>query len=196
MLVLASASPRRRELLARVGLTFRVAPADIDETPRPGEEAAAYAGRAAADKAAAVHALAPEAFVLAADTIVVVDGAILGKPADRAAARAMLLSLRGRTHVVSTGTCILGPGGQRRARVVSTDVRIRAFGDRELEGYLDSGEWTDKAGGYGVQERAAALVAGITGSYTNVVGLPLGEVIEDLLGLGAIDEGALYGAGV
>ncbi|HEY3355354.1 MAG TPA: Maf family protein [Polyangia bacterium] len=192
-LVLASASPRRRELLARIGLRFRVAPADIAEIPRPGEEAGAFAGRAAAEKAAAVAAAWRDDFVLAADTVVVLDGAILGKPRDREDARAMLLGLRGRGHVVATGTCIVGPGGARRARVVRTEVAMRAFGLRELESYLDSGEWTDKAGGYGVQERAAALVTTIAGSYTNVVGLPLSEVLEDLLALGAIDEGALHG---
>jgi septum formation protein len=192
-LVLASASPRRRELLARVGLAFRVVPPDIAEVPRAGEAAAAFAGRAAAEKAAAVHALAPAAVVVAADTIVVVDGDILGKPRDRAEARAMLGRLRGRTHEVMTGTCVRAPDGAARARVVTTEVTMRAFGPRELEGYLASGEWTDKAGAYGVQERAAALVTAIRGSYTNVVGLPLAEVLEDLLELGAVDEGALHG---
>jgi septum formation protein len=96
---------------------------------------------------------------------------------------------------VSTGICIVDPGGAPRTRVVTSRVTMRPFGDRELAAYLDTGEWTDKAGGYGIQDRAAALVSRVEGSYTSVVGLPLAEVLEDLVALGAIDEGALYGRG-
>jgi septum formation protein len=193
-IVLASASPRRRELLAAAGVRFRVVPADIAETPAANEDACAFATRAASDKAAAVSSRAPGAFVLGADTVVIVDGDILGKPRDRAHAHAMLARLRDRTHLVCTGICILDPDRTARARAVVTRVTMRAFGPRELLAYLDAGEWTDKAGGYGVQERAAALVSRIEGSYTNVVGLPLAEVLEDLLALRAIDAGELYGS--
>ncbi len=184
-LVLASASPRRRELLARYGLVFRVVPADVAEVPRPGEAAEAFALRAARDKAAAVAAREPAAVVLAADTVVVLDGAILGKPRDLAEARARVGSLSGRTHVVSTGYCLRGPLGTRE-RVVSTNVTMKVIRPWELEAYLALGEWADKAGGYGIQEGAAHLVSAVDGSYTNVVGLPLCEVVEDLIALGII----------
>jgi septum formation protein len=186
-LVLASASPRRREMLARLGLRFRVVPADIAEVPRPGEAAEAFALRAAREKAEAVAARAPTAVVLAADTVVVLDGAILGKPRDLAEARAMVGSLSGRTHVVSTGTCLRAPAGARE-RVVSTRVAMKVIRPWELEAYLALGEWADKAGGYGIQEGAAHLVSTVDGSYTNVVGLPLCEVVEDLIALGVIVE--------
>jgi septum formation protein len=187
-LVLASASPRRREMLARLGLQFRVVPADVAEVPRPGEAAAAFALRAARDKADAVVAREPAAIVLAADTVVVLDGAILGKPRDLAEARAMVGSLSGRTHVVSTAYCLRGPGAARE-RVVSTRVTMKAIRPWELEAYLALGDWADKAGGYGIQEGAAHLVSAVEGSYTNVVGLPLCEVVEDLIGLGIMSPG-------
>jgi septum formation protein len=186
-LVLASASPRRREMLARLGLCFRVVPADVAEVPRPGEAAETFALRAAREKAEAVAAREPAAVVLAADTVVVVEGAILGKPRDVADARAMMTSLSGRTHVVSTGTCLRGPAGTRE-RVVSTNVTMKPIRPWELEAYLARGGWADKAGAYGIQEGAAHLVSGIEGSYTNVVGLPLCEVVEDLIALGVIAE--------
>jgi septum formation protein len=160
-LVLASASPRRRELLARYGLVFRVLPADVAEVPRPGEAAEAFALRAARDKAAAVAAREPAAVVLAADTVVVLDGAILNKPRDLAEARAMVGSLSGRTHVVSTAYCLRGPAALpgpaglpgpalARERVVSTRVAMKVIRPWELEAYLALGEWSDKAGGYGI----------------------------------------------
>ncbi|MBI5477244.1 MAG: septum formation protein Maf [Deltaproteobacteria bacterium] len=188
-LVLASASPRRREMLSRLGLRFRVVAGDIAEVPRPGEAAEAFALRAAREKAAAVRAREPAALVLAADTVVVLDGAILGKPRDLAEARSMVGSLSGRTHVVSTGTCLRGPAGARE-RVVSTRVTMKTIRPWELEAYLALGEWADKAGGYGIQEGAAHLVSAVEGSYTNVVGLPLCEVVEDLIVLGVLSEGA------
>jgi septum formation protein len=184
-LVLASASPRRREMLVRLGVRFRVAPADIAEVPRAGEAAEAFALRAAREKADTVAAREPTAVVLAADTVVVLDGAILGKPRDLAEARAMVGSLAGRSHVVSTGYCLRGPAGARE-RVVSTRVTMKPLRPWELEAYLALGDWTDKAGAYGIQEGAAHLVSAVEGSYTNVVGLPLCEVVEDLIALGVI----------
>jgi len=186
-LVLASASPRRREMLGRLGLRFRVVAADVAEVPRPGEAAEAFALRAAREKADAVAAREPAAVVLAADTVVVLDGAILGKPRDLREARAMVGSLSGRTHVVATGYCLRGPG-LARERVVSTRVTMKPIRRWELEAYLALGEWADKAGGYGIQEGAAHLVSAVEGSYTNVVGLPLCEVVEDLIALDVIGE--------
>jgi septum formation protein len=180
MLVLASASPRRRELLARVGLVFDVDPADTDETRRPDEPASAYAARVAADKARVVRARRPEAAVLAADTIVVVDGDVLGKAPDEAGARAMLARLSSRAHVVTTAVQLEVPGQGARAFAVHTEVEFRALAPRDLDGYVASGEWRGKAGAYAVQGIGAGLVRALRGSYTNVVGLPLVEVIEAL----------------
>ena len=184
MLILASASPRRRELLERVGVVFTVEPADADETRRPGEPAGAYAARVATDKARAVAARRPDAAVLAADTIVVVDGDVLGKAADAGEARAVLTRLSGRSHVVTTSVSLLVPGAAERHFAVHTQVEFRELGARELDGYLASGEWRGKAGAYAVQGIGAGLVRAVRGSYTNVVGLPLVEVLEALAGAG------------
>jgi septum formation protein len=180
MLVLASASPRRRELLARVGIAFTVDPADTDETRAPGEPAGTYVARVAADKARVVAARHPGASVLAADTIVVVDGDVLGKADDAAEARAMLGRLSGRTHVVTTAVQLVTAGGVARGFAVHTQVEFRELGARDLDGYLASGEWRGKAGAYAVQGIGAGLVRAVRGSYTNVVGLPLVEVLEAL----------------
>lgn len=187
-LILASASPRRRELLERVGLRLEILPADLDESVLPGEAAGDYARRIAAakcdaiaDGAAAVRRLP----VLAADTTVVVDGAILGKPVDDADGRAMLVRLAGRRHEVVTATCIRF-GSQRVARAVTTTVAIRALQPAEIEAYVASGEGRDKAGGYAVQGIAAAFVTELRGSLTNVIGLPLAEVLADLQALDAL----------
>ncbi len=178
MLILASASPRRRELLERVGVRVQVDPADADETHHPGEEARAYAARVAAEKARAVAARRPGACVLAADTVVVVDGDVLGKAEDEAEARAMLTRLAGRTHLVTTAVCLLLPDGQARGFAVDSEVEVRTLAARDVDGYLASGEWRGKAGAYAIQGIGAALVRAVRGSYTNVVGLPLVEVIE------------------
>ena len=177
-LILASASARRRELLARAGVIFEVMPAEIDERPREGEAPAACAARLAREKAEAVRR--PGELVLGADTVVVVDGRMLGKPKGENEAAAMLLALSGRTHVVLTGTCLLVPGGEAIARVCSTEVDVVPLSDRDLAGYLASGEWKGKAGAYAVQGIAAAFIAAVRGSFTNVVGLPLAEVLADL----------------
>jgi septum formation protein len=188
-LVLASASPRRLELLRQAGLDPEVRPADIDETPRAGEEPLDYARRMSAEKAAAAGAVVgPTRPILAADTIVYLpDGEprILGKPGSADDARVMLGRLSGRSHDVITAYTLLYDGGER-GRAVQTAVTFRALSPAELEGYIGSREWEGKAGGYAVQGLAAAFVRSVRGSYTNVVGLPLCEVIEDLDALGAL----------
>jgi nucleoside triphosphate pyrophosphatase len=191
-LILASASPRRRELLARAGVTFEVVATEIDETPRRDETPAACAARLARAKAEAVRR--PGELVLGADTVVVVDDRILGKPADENEATSMLLALSGRTHVVVTATCLLVPGEDSIARVCSTEVDVVPLSDRDLAGYLDTGEWKGKAGAYAVQGIAAAFIAAVRGSFTNVVGLPLAEVLADLRRAGA--KGADLARGV
>ena len=177
-LVLASASPRRRELLAQLGVAFDVAVSDVPETPDPGESPEAFARRAARDKAAEIGRRCPAAMVLAADTVVAVDGAIFGKPRDRADARRMLEALSGRTHEVLTAVVLHHPGGAVEERLVRSAVEFRALMPREIEDYLDSDEPYDKAGAYAVQGQAQRFVVQVRGSYSNVVGLPIDEVGE------------------
>lgn len=198
-LVLASASPRRKELLERVGLRLVVVPADIDEAPRAQELAGDYVRRMAVEKAAAGHrawaaraeaagssgGVASALPLLAADTTVIVDGSILGKPADEGEARQMLARLAGRRHEVTTAYRIVH-GGREVDRSVTTAVAIRLLDPREVEAYVAGGEWRGKAGGYAVQGIAAAFVTELRGSWTNVVGLPLAEVLADLRALGAV----------
>ena len=178
-IVLASASPRRRELLERVGLALEVVPADIDETPRPGEGPVDYARRVAGTKADTVATSYPQRWVLAADTVVELEGRILGKPDSEAEARAMLEQLSGRSHRVTTAVR-LRHGDQVRDRVVTSLVTMRRATATELDDYIAAGEWRGKAGGYAVQGMAAALVTEVNGSITNVIGLPLAEVLEEL----------------
>ncbi|HEU5055393.1 MAG TPA: Maf family protein [Kofleriaceae bacterium] len=185
-LVLASASPRRLELLRRVGLELEVSPAAIDETPQIAERPSACALRLASEKAAVAAAVLPGRWVLAADTVVEVDGIMLGKPEDAASAAAMLAQLAGRTHRVVTGYAIRGPEGASTARAVTTEVDFRDLDPEEIEGYVASGEWRGKAGGYAAQGIAAAFVTAVRGSFTNVIGLPLAEVLADLAQTGAI----------
>lgn len=158
-----------------------VRPADVDETQRAGESPLAYARRVAAEKADALAA--PGTWVLAADTIVEIDGEVLGKAGDDDEARAMLRKLRGRTHRVTTAFAIRGP--RRHDGDVTSEVVMTAFGDDDLEDYVASGEWRGKAGAYAVQGIAAVLVAEVRGSITNVIGLPLAEVVAALAALGA-----------
>lgn len=178
-LVLASRSPRRADLLRQLGVDFSVRAAGIDETPLPGEAPADYVQRLARDKARAVDA-GPA--VLAADTTVVCDAAILGKPADRAEAEAMLRRLGGRRHTVLSGVCLRGHG-RELLRSVSTAVEFCPLTPALIAAYIDSGEPWDKAGGYGIQGLGGALVRRIDGSYSNVVGLPLCETREMLQAL-------------
>jgi septum formation protein len=186
-LVLASASPRRRELLERLGLVLVVAAVDIDETPLPGERPADYVRRVAGAKCdAAVAARAGEALaVLAADTTVIAAGEILGKPADADDARRMLGRLAGRRHEVSTAYRIRF-GERATERTVTTAVSFRSLAPAELDAYVASGEWRGKAGGYAVQGIAGAFVTELRGSHTNVIGLPVAEVLADLLALSAL----------
>jgi septum formation protein len=195
-LILASASPRRRELLERLGLRLKVAPVDLDETPLAGEKAADCVRRLAAAKCDAAVAALPAGTetlsVLGADTIVILDGEILGKPRDVADARAMLGRLAGRRHDVTTAYRIwhgrLGAGGTARVidRAVTTQVAFRLIQPEEIDAYAGSGEWQGKAGGYAVQGIAAVFTTELRGSHTNVIGLPLAEVIADVRAAGGL----------
>lgn len=185
-LILASGSPRRRELLQGLGLEFAIQPA-VNPEPAflPGDDPHEHALLAAAAKAGEVADSHPDTVILAADTIVVVDGDVLGKPRDRAEALTMLSRLAGREHQVITGCCILVRAETAHARheecfAVRTRVWMADFGKETLAAYAATGEPLDKAGAYGIQERAAFLVERIEGSYTNVVGLPLCEVVLSL----------------
>ncbi len=192
-LVLASRSPRRVELLTRARYRFEVAPADIDERRLEGEPPRDLVRRLAREKAAAVSLRHPGAIVLGADTVVVIDGAVLGKPADDADAARMLRRLSGRAHEVLTGVALRAPHGCR-AGVRSTRVFFRTLGPEEVAWYVASGEPADKAGGYAIQGRASRFVTRIEGSYANVVGLPV-ELVDRLLGeLGAGRVGAVHTA--
>ncbi|MFO0581819.1 MAG: Maf family protein [Anaeromyxobacter sp.] len=176
-LVLASQSPRRRELLAGLGLALDVRPAHADESQRPGEAPADYVLRVARDKARAV----PGDVVLGADTAVVVRGAILGKPADQADARRMLRALSGEVHEVLTGVCVrrnAGTLGVELDAVVTTEVRFQRLTSAQIDWYVSTGEPLDKAGAYALQGAGGVFVAGVEGSVSNVIGLPLGETIE------------------
>jgi len=182
-LVLASASPRRAALLREAGWAFEVAPVDLDETLRPGETAQAYVERLAQAKAAAAASKDPEAVVLGADTTVVVQGQVLGKPLDSADAARMLRLLSGRTHDVLTGIC-LRKGLRSLVHVESSRVRVAALSDADIEWYVGTGEPFDKAGGYAVQGLASRFIEAVEGSYSNVVGLPVASVNSLLKQLG------------
>ncbi|MEM7210403.1 MAG: nucleoside triphosphate pyrophosphatase [Pseudomonadota bacterium] len=180
-LVLGSASPRRRDLLAQIGVVpDAVSPADIDETPAGGELPRPYVERMAAEKNAAVT---EAGLVLTADTVVSAGRRILGKPETAAAAAEFLLLLSGRRHRVTTSVC-LRDGDSVRQRTVETRVKMKRLSDEELSAYLRSGEWQGKAGGYAIQGIGAAFIPEINGSYTNVVGLPLTETANLLVGMG------------
>lgn len=184
-LILASASPRRRDLLAQIGVTISaVDPADIDETPLKGELPSPHALRLARAKAEAVAARHPGAFVLAADTVVACGRRILPKAETLEQAKQCLDLLSGRRHHVLGGVCLIAPDGRRSERVVTTDVTFSRLDATEIKAYLDSGEWQGKAGGYAIQGKAAIFVRWIGGSYSNVVGLPLHECYGMLRGLG------------
>jgi septum formation protein len=184
-LILASASPRRRDLLAQIGVEpAAIDPAELDESPLPGELPMRLAVRLAAAKAAAVAARHGDAFVLAADTVVGLGRRILPKAEDAAQAAACLDLLSGRRHRVTTGLCVIAPGGRAVQRAVTTAVVFKRLSAVEHAAYLASGEWRGKAGGYAIQGRAAALIADLQGSYSNVVGLPLHETAQALTGLG------------
>lgn len=189
--ILASASPRRVELLKLLGLDFAVMPSGADESFRPGELPAAHVLRLAEDKADLIAAAHPKSWVLGADTIVVIDGDVLGKPADPAEARQMLKKLSARAHTVFTGFTL----ARRDARiavseVVASTVLFRDIAEDEMAWYVSSPEPYDKAGAYAVQGMGAFFIKEIRGSYTNVMGLPLCEVVDVLKKVGAIQFAA------
>lgn len=173
-LVLASSSPRRLELLGRIGVTpDAVMPADIDESPRRHELPAPYAARMAAEKAAAVSV--PGSLVLAADTVVAAGRRILPKTDDEAEARETLAVLSGRRHTVLSAITLVDADGKARHRLSTSIVSFKRLSDAEFESYLACGEWRDKAGAYAIQGRAEALIRAISGSYSGIMGLPLYE---------------------
>jgi septum formation protein len=182
-LVLASQSPRRRALLAGLGVLFDADAADVDETPLPGERPDALACRLCQVKAAAVAARHPGATILAADTMVALDDMLLGKPADECEAAAMLRLLRGRTHQVYTAVCV-AQDGSLVARLSVSDVSMRPYSDAEITAYVATGDPLDKAGAYAIQHPLFAPVAAWTGCYAGIMGLPLRMVAEMLAAAG------------
>lgn len=174
MLILASASPRRREILTAAGIPFRVAPSGIDEEPEPGETAESYVRRLARDKALALEC-GEDDIILAADTVVTIDGEILEKPRDAADARRMLRLLSGREHEVITGVCLRTASRERVAHE-RTAVHFVPLSEREIDDYVASGEPLDKAGAYAIQGLASKFIDRIEGCYFNVVGLPVALV--------------------
>jgi septum formation protein len=187
MLILASASPRRQELLRNAGISFAVQPTDFPEIAREGESAKACAERLAREKALAVFRDRPEDLILGADTIVVVDGEMLGKPCDAEDAARMLRLLSGRTHQVTTGVCLVGSTalitensqlttGFEDVRSETTMVTVHPLTDNDIRFYVSTGEPMDKAGAYGIQGMASRWISRIEGDYFNVVGLPVALV--------------------
>jgi septum formation protein len=176
--ILASASPRRSQLLEQLGIEFEVQSADVDESIRPGEAAAAYVERLAGLKAGEVAARSSGSLTLGADTAVAIAGEVLGKPQSADAAYRMLTLLSGRSHRVLTGIALAG--AQQCSRVVETEIDFRALSTPEIDWYIRTGEPMDKAGAYGAQGIGSFLIHAIRGSYSNVVGLPLEETLEML----------------
>jgi septum formation protein len=184
-LILASSSPRRLELLTSIGLIpSKVISPDVDETPLKKEDPREYVKRIAQKKAHAVHSQCSDAYVLAADTILEMGRKIILKAQDREEARLILKNLSGRRHRIYTGVCILSPEGKEACRIVLTRISFKRFTDQELDEYVASNEWEGKAGAYAIQGMASKFVKFISGSYSNVVGLPLYETDCLLKGLG------------
>lgn len=179
-IILASSSPRRREFLKQLGISFKIVAPRVEEQPEKGEEAGHFAWRLAVHKALYVASRVPSrSIVIAADTIVVLGKTILGKPKDAADARRMLKMLSGREHEVITGVCVMS-GKKRKSFVTSTDVEFKKLTTQEIDFYIASGEPMDKAGAYAIQGIGSFLVREIRGSYTNVVGLPVAELLDVL----------------
>ncbi|PHS38095.1 MAG: septum formation protein Maf [Robiginitomaculum sp.] len=187
-LILASASPRRLELLARIGICpDSIVPADIDESPHKDELPKPHALRLAIGKAQAIAPGNKGAFILSADTVVGIGRRILPKAEDLATARSCLELLSGRAHRVFTGVCLIAPDGREISRVVETRLKMKRLSESEMQMYLESGEWDGKAGGYGIQGLAGAFISHISGSYSNVVGLPVYETRNMLIGTGYLN---------
>ncbi|MFZ0317665.1 MAG: Maf family protein [Candidatus Sulfotelmatobacter sp.] len=191
MIVLASASPRRQELLRNAGIAFTVQPADIDETALAGEPARDCAERLAREKALAVFRTQPKQYVLGADTMVVIDGKMLGKPRDKDDAARMLRLLAGRTHAVVTGVCLIAPAVDNsnslsKTGLETTLVTMGEISDAEIRDYAATGEPMDKAGGYAIQGIASRWIPRIEGDYSNVVGLPVALVYNMLREMGVL----------
>ena len=189
MIVLASASPRRQELLRNAGIRFTVQPADIDERVQPGESARDCAERLAREKALAVFRKHPQDFVLGADTVVTIDCLILGKPRNNADAARMLRMLLGRTHSVITGVCLAKGSSKVWVGSESTLVTMCEISEEEIRDYVAGGEPMDKAGAYAIQGRASRWIPRIEGDYSNVVGLPVALVYSMLKSAGVSAEG-------
>jgi septum formation protein len=186
--ILASASPRRKQLLKEVGLKFKTVPAHIAEDYLSGETPRQHVRRLARSKALLVAAKYPNAWVLGADTIVVIDGQILGKPKNKAQAKKMLQTLSGRTHKVYTGFAITRKTSSVcRTKIIKSDVRFKNISSPELNWYVAGEEPYDKAGGYAAQGKGASFIKSIGGSFTNVIGLPLCEVLEEMIKLNIIE---------
>jgi septum formation protein len=187
-LILASASPRRQELLRAMDLKFKIIPAHINEIYLAGESPRQHVKRLSGDKAMVIARKYPKAWVLGADTIVVIDGLILGKPKSQTQAREMLRKLSGREHKVFTGFTIAHVDAEvYQTKVIQSSVRFKTISPREMEWYIACDEPYDKAGGYAVQGKGACFIQSIRGSYTNVIGLPLCEVLEAFKKLGSIN---------
>lgn len=183
--ILASASPRRKDLLAQIGLKPEgIIPADINEDPIPGELPGPHALRLACEKAVAIAKDHPNQVILAADTVVGVGRRILPKTEDAASAKTCLELLSGRSHRVFTGVAVIDKDGKLRRRVSETRIKMKRLSAQEIQEYLDSGEWNGKAGGYGIQGLAGAYIHHLSGSYTGVVGLPIYETRQLLLAAG------------
>ncbi len=187
-IVLASASPRRSELLSQVGIEFEVVPSNIPEEPLDGETPDEHVMRLSFEKASEVLGRVGDGkWVIGSDTVVIIDDEILGKPEDRADARRMLKKLSGREHRVVTGYSIINSSsGKEIKKSVGTVVKFKTLTDDEIKGYVDSGEPMDKAGAYAIQGLGSFMVEGIIGSYSNVVGLPVCQIVDDLEGVGAV----------
>ena len=186
-LILASASPRRRELLARLGIEpARILAADIDESPFPGELPRAHAIRLAAEKAQAAAALAPGTFILAGDTVVGVGRRILPKAEDETTARACLDLISGRRHRVFSAVALAAPDGTIRAALSETALRFKRLSTSEIDAYIAGGEWRGKAGGYAIQGMAEGFCLWLQGSHSGVVGLPLYETRKLLIAAGLL----------
>jgi septum formation protein len=190
-LILASNSPRRKRLLQQIGLPFRSLPSQVDENQAPGEPLV-KAVLLAEKKAKAVYSQSKDSWILGADTMVVVDGRILGKPRDHEDIHSMLSRLSDKEHEVITGFCVLDPSGEvAHSEAITTLVKMKRLSKGEINAYVATGEPFGKAGSYAIQGVGAFMVESISGSYTNVVGLPVCALVKSLLALGALKDSPL-----